>query len=85
MHKTTSLVCERQSAEIKPKNSFVRHMDKIPLGVSKEVSVRWMRQEIAWDGGTVLHSSFENSEEATVEEKKKQECFEQELNCQQPS
>lgn len=61
-------------------------MDEIPLGASKEeVSVRWMSQEIAWDGGRVLHSSFENSEEATVEEKKKQDCFEQELSCQQPS
>lgn len=57
------LVWERQYAEIKPKNSFVWHMDKIPFGASEEeVSVRWMSQEIAWDGGTVLHSSFENSE-----------------------
>lgn len=46
-------------------------MDKIPLDASKEdVSVRCMSQEIAWDGGRVLRSSFENSEEATVEEKK---------------
>lgn len=61
-------------------------MDKILFGACKEeVSVRWMSQEIAWDGGTVLHGRFENSEQVTIEEKKKQDCFEQEQNCQQPS